>query len=171
MMLRPGRGRSLGTPAERRPRPVSATLDTEPGDATDTAVPKGLFAAPSWLRELGRTSWFLVGFFLLVGGLAFLLGATSTIVGPVLGATIIAVVASPIVDRLDRHMPRAAAAAVVLLTIAALAVGVLLLVLAGIKDQSDSIAATASQGVDKMQAWLTDLGVDTSSSSAAGSSV
>ena len=37
-------------------------------------------------------TWFLVGFFLLVAGLGWLLGATATIVGPVIAAAIVATV-------------------------------------------------------------------------------
>ena len=81
------------------------------------------FAPPTWLQELGRTSWLLVGVFVLVGGLAWLLGATSTIVGPVLGAAILATVTTPLVSALQRHhVPRAAGAALVLLALVALGV-------------------------------------------------
>jgi predicted PurR-regulated permease PerM len=129
------------------------------------------FAAPHWLRELGWTSWYVVGFVLVVVGLAWLLGETFTIVGPLLGATIVAVVSMPIVDRLDEHMPRGLAAALVLVGLAAIAVGILLLVLSGIRDQSDALSAHLSQGVDRLQAWATDLGVSHSTAQSAGSSV
>ena len=129
------------------------------------------FSAPRWLRQLGRASWLLVGFILLLVGFIWLLGATFTIVGPLLAATIVAVVAVPIADALDRHMPRGVAAALVLVGIVILAGLVLVMVLAGINDQRDEIAAHLSQGVDKLQGWLKDLGVNSASATAAGDDV
>jgi hypothetical protein len=38
------------------------------------------FTAPRWLRDLGFASWLLVGFVLIVVGVIWLLGQTSTIV-------------------------------------------------------------------------------------------
>jgi predicted PurR-regulated permease PerM len=125
---------------------------------------EGAFSPPRWLRDLGRMCWLVVGVLLVVGGLIWLLGATYTIVLPVVAATIIAVVALPIVDWLDKHMPRAAASALVLVSLFALAVLVFVLVLAGIKDQSAKIRAELSKGVDKAQTYLKDVGVSKSTS-------
>ena len=92
-------------------RPPSTDSNSTP---TRRAVWLTRFAAPTWLQELGRTSWFLVGFFALVAGFAWLLGATATIVGPVVAATIIATVTTPSSAALQRHrVPRAAGAALV----------------------------------------------------------
>jgi hypothetical protein len=46
------------------------------------------FSAPAWLRDLGFSSWLLVGFVLIVIGVIWLLGQTSTIVMPVLLAAV-----------------------------------------------------------------------------------
>jgi predicted PurR-regulated permease PerM len=126
----------------------------------------GSFRTPVWLRDIGKTSWLLVGVFALLGGLIWLLAETYTIVGPMLCALIVAVVAMPVVSRLDRHMPRMIAAGIVLLAIAAIAVVVVVIVIAGITGQSSEISAEAAAGADRLQGWLTSLGVD--SSSAAG---
>ena len=130
-----------------------------------------VFAPPRWLRDIGRTSWFLVGFFLLLVGLIWLLGATYTIVGPVVAATIVATVAMPLVGLLARHMPRAAGAAIVLLGLVVLGVVVLLIVLGGITAQEPEIAKHASAAADKAEGWLKSAGVDQSGSSSAKSSV
>jgi hypothetical protein len=45
------------------------------------------FSAPTWLRDLGFSSWLLVGFVLIIIGLIWVLGETSTIVMPVILAT------------------------------------------------------------------------------------
>ena len=42
------------------------------------------FSSPTWLRNLGFSSWLLVGFVLIVIGLIWLLGQTATIVMPVI---------------------------------------------------------------------------------------
>jgi putative heme transporter len=129
------------------------------------------FAAPRWLRDLGRTSWLLVGFFALMAGVIWLLGTTYTIVGPVVAGTIVATVAMPVVGVLARHMPRAAAAALVLVGLAAVGALVLVIVIGGITSQRSSISENATAAADKAEGWLNDLGVDKSGSSSAKSSL
>ena len=118
-----------------------------------------VFAAPPWLERLGRASWLLVGVFGLIVALVWFLGATYTIGGPVVAATIVATVAMPLVSRLARHMPRAAAAVIVLLALVALAVVVLALVIGGITAQHDSISTHSAEAATKAQGWLESVGV------------
>jgi putative heme transporter len=135
-------------------------------EGTGRAHLRGAFRTPGWLRDLGRSSWLLVGLLLLIIGLIWLLAETYTIVGPMVCALIVSVVAMPLVRLLDPHMPRALAAALVLLAIAAVAVLVVVIVIAGITGQSAELSARAADGVDRIQGWLKSTGVD--SSSAAG---
>jgi predicted PurR-regulated permease PerM len=131
-----------------------------------------VFAAPRWLRDLGRTSWLLVGFFALLAGMVWLLATTQTIVGPVVAGAIVATVAAPIVRWLGRHrLPRAAAAAIVLLAVAGLAVLVLVVVIGGITAQSSEIAKHATEAANKAEGWLKSVGVDQSGASSAKSGV
>ena len=130
-----------------------------------------VFSPPRWLRDLGRASWLIVGVFALLAGLTWLLGVTSTIVGPVVAATIVATVAMPIVAKLSGHMPRAAAAGVVLLGLVAIAVFVVVIVIGGITGQTTDIKKNANAAADKAQGWLTSAGVDESGASSATSSV
>ena len=58
------------------------------------------FSAPTWLRNLGFSSWLLVGFVLIIVGVMWLLTQTATIVGPVIVATVLGAVAGPAVGRL-----------------------------------------------------------------------
>ena len=125
------------------------------------------FATPRWLRDLGRSSWLLVGLLLLLFGIIWLLAETYTITGPMVGALIVSVVAMPVVRRLDRKMPRAVAAAIVLLAIAAIAVFIVVIVVAGITGQSSEISAALAAGVDRIQGWMKSAGVDSSSASGA----
>ncbi|HEY7206711.1 MAG TPA: AI-2E family transporter [Gaiellaceae bacterium] len=128
------------------------------------------FAPPVWLRDIGRTSWFLVGFFALMAGVVWLLGATYTIVGPVVAGLIVAVVAIPLVALLERHrVPRAAGAAIVLLLLVAIAVVVLVIVIGGITSQGSAISEQASAGASKLESWLKSVGVNDSGAAAAKS--
>jgi predicted PurR-regulated permease PerM len=152
----------------KKPPPEPALFELAPAEAGQLA---SAFASPRWLRDLGRTSWLLVGVFALVLGLVWLLGTTETIVGPVVAGLIVATVAMPVVGTLGRHMPRAAAAGLVLLGLAALAVVVVIVVIGGITAQRDSISQNASAGADHVETWLNDLGVDKSGSSSAKADV
>jgi putative heme transporter len=147
--------------------PAGLELDAAQARALATA-----FAPPRWLRDLGRTAWLLVGLFALLAGLVWLLGATYTITGPVVAATIVATVAMPIVARLERHRwPRAAGAVVVLLGLVALSVLVLVIVIGGITSQSSEIGRHADEAANKAEGWLKSLGVNESGASSAKSNV
>jgi predicted PurR-regulated permease PerM len=64
-------------------------------------------SAPGWLRNLGFSSWLSVGFVLIILGVIWLLSLTSTIVMPVILATVLGAVAGPAVGWLERHrVPR-----------------------------------------------------------------
>ena len=152
----------------KKPPPEPAMFELGPAEAGQLA---SAFAPPRWLRDLGRASWLLVGVFALVLGLVWLLGTTYTIVGPVVAGLIVATVAMPVVGTLARHVPRAAAAGLVLLGLAVLAGVVIVVVIAGITAQRDSISQNASAGADRVETWLNDLGVDKSGSSSAKASV
>ena len=135
-------------------------VELSPAEAGQLAT---AFTPPRWLRDLGRTSWLLVGLFVLLAGMVWLLGTTQTIVGPVVAATIVAAVTAPIVRWLTAHrIPRAAAAAIVLLAAVALAVVVLVIVIGGITSQASEIGKQASEAADKAEGWLTSLGVNDS---------
>ena len=152
----------------RRGQPETVVATAEPIPSDELIALSSTFAAPRWLRDLGRTSWLLVGVLLVLAGLAWLLGATYTITAPVVGATIVAAVTSPLVARLARHMPRALAVVIVLLAIIAATVAMILLVIGGVTSQHDAIATHADEGVAKLQGWATSLGVDKAGASSAG---
>jgi putative heme transporter len=147
------------------PKPVTPTID-----ALALGKLEGVLAPPRWIRDLGRTSWFLVGFAVLLVGVVWLLGAAATIVGPLIAASIIATVAMPGVASLERrHVPRIGGAAIVLVALVVLGVVVVLVVLGGIKSQSAEISQNASAAVDKLESWAKSLGIDEPTASNAGS--
>jgi putative heme transporter len=120
----------------------------------------GLFAAPQWLRDLGFSSWLLVGVGAALVAMIWLLSLTETIVMPVITAAIIASVASSLVDWLRRHgLPRGIGAGLVLLAIVAIAFGVGLIVLTGIASQADGLSARLQEGASQVESWARDLGV------------
>jgi predicted PurR-regulated permease PerM len=126
-----------------------------------------VFSAPMWLRDLGLLAWFMVGVALLLVGLVWLLGLTSTITVPVVLGAILATVAGPVVTALQRRgVPRAAGAAIVLLGLIAIAAVVALMVFGGIYEQSDQIKASASEALDKVEGWMNDAGAGGTSSTA-----
>lgn len=120
----------------------------------------GLFAAPRWLRDLGRSSWLAVGVTLFVVALIWLLTLTRTIVAPLITAAVIAAVVSPAVRRLRAHgVPRGVGAALVLVGAVVGAVGVVVVVLAGITSQIDPSRGELSAAKETLARWLADLGV------------
>ena len=126
----------------------------------DATALSRVFSAPMWLRDLGLLAWFLVGVGLVLFGLVWLLGITSTIVDPVIVGAILATVAGPLVTKMQRRgIPRAAGAGIVLLGLIALGIVIGLLVFGGLYEQSSEIKAAASEAVDKVQSWLDDVGI------------
>ena len=123
------------------------------------------FSAPAWLRNLGFSSWLLVGFMLIIAGLIWLLAETSTIVMPVIVAAVLGAVAGPAVGWLEQHrVPRIGGAILVLLGLVAIGVLIFCLVFGGISAQSGDISTKANQALDKIQGWLGDVGVDNAQS-------
>jgi len=119
------------------------------------------FAAPSWLRDLGRTAWLLVGVVLLLVGAVWILSLTHTIVLPVIAAGVVAAVASPLVAWLARHrVPRGLGAALILLAIVAAGAAMFVVIVAGITSQSGDISNQLSDAKHTLAGWLEDLGVD-----------
>lgn len=150
------RGR-LRRPGREGPGGGDEVVEIEPGELS------GLFAAPQWLRDLGFSSWLLVGAAAALIGAIWLLSLTETIVLPVIVAGIIASVASPLVDWLRRRgIPRGIGAGLVFLAIIAVGVGVGLLVLAGIASQADSLSERLREGAGEIESWVGDLGVGSS---------
>ena len=120
-----------------------------------------MFAAPGWLRDLGFSAWLLVGVAAALAGAVWFLSLTQTIVMPVLTAGIIASVASPLVDWLNRHrIPRGLGAALVFLAIAVIGIAVGVIVLTGIASEADSLSERLQAGAGQIESWVEDLGVD-----------
>ena len=99
----------------------------------------------------------------------WLLSLTSTIVVPVITASIIAAVLSPLVGLLARHrVGRGGGAALVLLGVVAAGAGITVLLLSGVTSQGAELKSSLQSAVDKAQGWLQDAGVSASSAQSAG---
>jgi predicted PurR-regulated permease PerM len=143
--------------------------DAESGEPADTVVEfdaadlGGVLALPDWLRNVGMISWLTTGVIVLLVGLVWLLSLAHSIVMPLIAAGIVASVASPVVAWLARHhVPRAGGAALMLLAIVAIGVGMFLLIVGGIASQASDVGGYLSDAESTVASWLKDLGVDPS---------
>jgi predicted PurR-regulated permease PerM len=149
------RGRLRRNRGEGDPGRPEEFVEIDPADLT------GVFDVPSWLRDVGLRAWLLVGVTLFMVGVVWILSLTETIVLPVIAASVIAAVASPLVGWLERHrVPRAAGAALLMLGLVALGVLVIFVVVVGITNQSSDLSGHLADAKQTMTGWLKDLGVD-----------
>src|SRR4051794_1595650 len=143
----------------RESRPGGADGETEFVELAPDEL-AGVFAAPPWLRDLGMLSWLLVGVTLLTIGAIWLLSLTNTIVTPVVTATIIAAVLSPVVRFLQHHgVPRGAGAAIVFVGVIVAGVLVAGLIITGITSQVPELERALKSATGKLQTALQDAGV------------
>jgi len=144
--------------------PKTAPVPDETVVKIDATSLSRVFSAPMWLRDLGLLAWFLVGVGLVLFGVIWLLGLTSTIVEPVVVGAILATVAGPAVTKMQAHgVPRIAGSILVLLGFIAVGVVIFLLVFGGIAEQSSEIETGVSDAVDQVEGWVNDAGVDDTS--------
>lgn len=131
----------------------------------DPAELSGIFTPPDWLRSIGITAWLLVGIALLLGALVWLASLTEVIVIPVLTASIVATVAIPLVTWMNRfRIPRGAGAALVILLILSIGAGMGAAIVFGIIGEAGNIGDQLNSAKDQIGGWLTDLGLNGSSS-------
>jgi len=134
----------------------------------DASELTGVFAAPSWLRDFGLTSWLLVGVALLLVGMVWLASLTQTIVAPVVTAAVVAAVASPLVAWMNRRrIPRPLAAVLIMLGLIGVGVGLFLVVVGGITAESNTIGDHLGDARSTLQGWLQDVGIDPSTAAEA----
>jgi predicted PurR-regulated permease PerM len=137
-----------------------------PSKPTPTPSEPGLAAyaptAPQWLREAGINSWLVVGIGVVLLGLVWLMTLMQVIVAPVIVATVIAAVAGPVVSWLQAHrIPRFVGAILLLVAMIVLGIAVILIVVGGVTDQTNSLSGHLTEAKSTIDGWLTDLGIDT----------
>jgi predicted PurR-regulated permease PerM len=123
---------------------------------------------PRWFQKMGLAAWLIVGIFLVIIGAVWLLGKVSTIAEPLIAGAVIAAVGGAGVDYLQgRRLPRPLGAAVIMLALILVAVGVVLMVLGGITSQASHIDASMSHAVDKVKDWVqNDLNISSAQDAA-----
>jgi predicted PurR-regulated permease PerM len=160
VMMR-GRVSRHGEGSDERP-PQDEFVEIEVADLA------GTFSAPGWLRDVGLTSWLLVGAVLLLAGVVALLALTHTIVMPLVAAGIVAAVASPLIAWLHGHgVPRLIGAVLVLLALVAVSVLMLFAIVGGITSETDDLKGHLSEAKNTVTGWAQDLGVASSTAEGA----
>jgi len=139
----------------RRPRPAPAP---PPVVVPAAATPPDGVTVPLLLRFLAAWSWRLlvVAAFLYVALRLF--AHLSVVVVPVIVGLLLCAVASPIVDRLQRWMPRSVATLVVIVTGLVALVAVVALVAQQLSSGFDDLRTSFDSSLVKLEKYLTDLG-------------
>ena len=112
------------------------------------------------LEQFGVTSWRLLGIIGLAVVVSVAIAALSGLVIPLIIATVIGILAVPLVDLLeDRGMPRRIAALLVMVVLVVVIVGAFVIAAVGIADQSGQITIQMAAGIEALGDWLVDLDV------------
>ncbi len=115
----------------------------------------------STLIRWGRTSWMLIGIIVLATTLFTALASVSGLAVPLVIATVIGMLATPIVDALERRrVPRPVGALVVMVGLLAVIVGSIAIAVNGVVDQGDEISRSMAAGIDSIDTWLDGLDLD-----------
>lgn len=130
-------------------------------EMTDPSSLPSSSTAESVLARWGRGSWQLLGIVAIaVIGFSALSGLAGLIV-PLVIAVVIGMLASPLVDVLERRrVPRPVGALLVLLGIVVAIIGSAIVAVNGIIDQGDEISRQLTAGLTSVDGWLEDLDVD-----------
>ncbi len=120
-----------------------------------------MFAAPDWLRNLGLSSWFLVGIAILLLSLVWLASLTDVIVVPVIVASIVGAVGSPLVSKMKSHgVPRGIGAILVMLLLVLIGAVCTVMVVNGIVAEVPDISRDLDKATDELGSFLTDQGIN-----------
>lgn len=120
-----------------------------------------MFAAPEWLRNAGTSAWFLVGIAILLLALVWLAALTEVIVVPVIVASIVGAVGSPLVSKMKGiGLPRGIGAIVVMLLLVLIGAGCAVMVVNGVVREVPDISRDLDKATDEFSQFLTDQGID-----------
>lgn len=115
----------------------------------------------SVLERWGRASWLLLGIVAVAAVVYAGLSAVSGLVIPLIIATVIGMLAVPIVDALERRrIPRSLGTTLVLIGLLVVAIGSVAIAVNGVIDQSDEISEQLTAGLESIDGWLEDLDID-----------
>jgi putative heme transporter len=113
------------------------------------------------LRRWGTRSWLILGVIGLLAAGVWLLSQVSGFIVPLIVAGVLGALFVPVVEWLhDRGVPRWGGALAVLLFLTVVVLGSMWLVLAGIVAQYPTISDQVSAGLETLDGWLEEQGVD-----------
>jgi putative heme transporter len=112
------------------------------------------------LRRLGVRSWMLVGIAVVVVIAYTTLSYVSTLVAPLVVASVIGILCVPAVDWVARWMPRPIAVAVVVLSLIAIVFGSIVVAVVGVVRQASQLRSQLEAGLATVVTWLGGLGFD-----------
>jgi len=149
------RGRIRREKGEGGAPPVDQVIEIDPGELTN------VFSVPTWLRNAGLGAWFLVGIAILLLALVWLASLTAVIVVPVIVASIIGAVGSPLVSKMKgRGLPRGIGAILVMLLLVIIGAACAVMVVNGIVGQVPQISRDLDNATQDLGQFLADEGVD-----------
>ncbi len=115
----------------------------------------------SIIRRLGIKSWMILGMVALGSVVYSALASLSGLVVPLILATVMGILAVPLVDRIERlGVHRYLGSALVLLGLTALIFGSFVIAVNGIIEQGDEISEQIAAGYDVIIRWVADLDVE-----------
>lgn len=149
------RGRIRRQKGEDGAAQADQVIEIDPGELGN------VFSVPTWLSNAGLGAWFLVGIAILLLALVWLASLTEVIVVPVIVATIVGAVGSPLVSWLKRRgVPRGIGAILVMLLLVLVGTACTVMVVNGIVGQVPEISSDLNQATDDLGQFLADKGVD-----------
>ena len=111
------------------------------------------------MRLIGLASWYGIGMVVLVVMVAWFVSATRTIIIPFIIATLLAAILSPIADRLERRgVKRWIGALLCTMLVVVVGVGLLVLIVVQVVNQSPQIADQLSKATADLADWLDQQG-------------
>lgn len=110
------------------------------------------------LRRWGSRSWYLVGITAAAAIVYVGLSAISGLVVPLIVATVVAMLFAPLTDALERLVPRAVAAGVVLVALVAVTLGAVVVAVDGVVDQAPEIGERLAAGIEQVGDWIDEQG-------------
>ena len=149
------RGRIRGRAGHEERSSADQVFEIDPGELTN------VFSVPTWLRNAGLGAWFLVGIAILLLSLVWLASLTEVIVVPVIGASIVGAVGSPLVSKMNGFgLPRAIGAILVMLLLVLVGAACAVMVVNGIVGEVPEISRDLDKATDDLSQFLTDQGID-----------
>ena len=122
----------------------------------------GQWQVSTGLRRVGQSAWLVLGITLVVALVLALLALAAGIVTPFVFAALFGAVVFPLVDRLERwHIPRWAAALLMVALAIALMALVTVVIVDSVVQQWPDITANLEAALDEIRDWLGSHGVET----------